>query len=71
MPNVTVEAYTGNHVDRRGVRAPRSLIQPRYCDDADGDSFNVLEANTNGPVADGPNRLRHMVRSARVCRGPL
>ena len=28
-PNDPAEAYTGNHIDRRGDRTPRSLIQPR------------------------------------------
>src|SRR2546425_5174438 len=28
-PNETVEAYTGNHVARRGARTPQSLRQPR------------------------------------------
>ena len=27
--NETIEAYTGNHVDRRGADPPQSLIQPR------------------------------------------
>src|SRR5262245_12327973 len=27
--NETVEAYTGNHVARRGARTPQSLTQPR------------------------------------------
>ena len=29
-PNETIEAYTGNHVARKGDRNPPNLIQPRY-----------------------------------------
>jgi len=28
-PNETIEAYTGNHVARKGDRTPPGLIQPR------------------------------------------
>src|SRR5215813_1187980 len=40
-PNKSVEAYTGNHADRRGDRTSLSLIQPRYETKADGDAFNA------------------------------
>ena len=45
-PNEAGEAYTGNHVARRGDRTPQSLIQPRKGDNADGDGFNAPEAYT-------------------------
>ena len=60
-PNKTVEAYTGNHVARRGDRTPQSLIQPRKKHDADGDGVNAPEAHTEG---------RDLVSVPRVCRGP-
>ena len=44
--NEAVEAYTGNHVARRGDRTPQSLTQPRKPLDADGDGVNAPEANT-------------------------
>jgi hypothetical protein len=54
-PNKSVEAYTGNHADRREDRTSLSLIQPRYELYADGDAFNAAEAYTDGPLAEGPN----------------
>ena len=45
-PNEPGEAYTGNHVDRRGDRTSQSLIQPRKGNNADGDGFNAPEAYT-------------------------
>ena len=59
-PNDSHEAYTENHVDRRGDRTPLSLIQPRQIQKADGDGFNSSEANTKEPLK---------VRFWRVCRG--
>ena len=49
-PNETVEAYTGNHVARRGVRTPQSLRQPRHKENADGDGVNAPEAHTEEAV---------------------
>ncbi len=48
-PNEPAEAYTGNHIDRRGDRTPWSMIQPRKRGKADGDGVNVPEAHVEGP----------------------
>ena len=51
-PNETIEAYTGNHVARKGDRNPPDLIQPRHgargrkVPNADGNDVNGSEANT-------------------------
>src|SRR5262245_1177174 len=45
-PNDTGEAYTGNHVARRGDRTSQSLRQPRHKENAEGDGFNAPEAHT-------------------------
>ncbi len=68
-PNEAVEAYTGNHIARRGDRNPRSLDiasieREETCvsTKADGDGVNGPEANTKS--------AEKRVSARRVCRGP-
>jgi hypothetical protein len=56
-PNETIEAYTGNHVARKGDRTPPGLVydsldraEGRKFRNADGDGVNGSEANTKGAV---------------------
>ena len=50
VANETVEAYTGNHVSRRGDRTPLSLDDPDRYNEADGEGSNVSEAETEAAV---------------------
>jgi len=56
-PNETIEAYTGNHVARKGGRTPPGLVcdsldkeRGRKSSNADGDGVNGPEANTKSAV---------------------
>jgi len=49
LTNKTGEAYTENPVGRRGDARPEVLVQLRDEFVADGESFNVLEANMTHP----------------------
>ena len=60
--NNVVEAYTGNDVDRKGVRSPLRLDTASLRIDAVGDGVGAPEAYTEEPL---------LVRLPRNCRGRL
>lgn len=67
LANKTGEAYTENPVGRRGDARPEVLVQLRDEFVADGESFNVLEANMTHPLSGEGVKVRRSPQAV-ACR---